>query len=233
MIPTGNPFEFRIIFDITNSSSDHKFSFVVRTDGQDHEIAFADDVDPDFSLSMSQAVGARFAAAMRGRWRTSPGTLLDGITYNMMSVHEEGSGIRCSDKDETRIEIAKILRKNDPLINSPLKFSSVFLPKGLLEKATFSPENPEIPQDLYCRWSVDDGQGYFLIYSTEEADYWRLNGEWIGIREDDDYELELDSTSTVYVSSSFIKIWDKYEKEDLPLMVDEIKLYESAPYDPA
>jgi hypothetical protein len=233
MIPTGNPFEFRIIFDITNSSSDHKFSFVVRTDGQDHEIAFADDVDPDFSLSMSQAVGARFAAAMRGRWRTSPGTLLDGITYNMMSVHEEGSGIRCSDKDKTRIEIAKILRRNDPLINSPLKFSSVVLPKALLEKATFTPENPEIPQDLYCQWSVDDGQGYFLIYSTEEADYWRLNGEWIEIREDDDYELDLDSTSTVYVSPSFIKVWDKYEKEDLPLMVDEIKLYESAPYDPA
>jgi hypothetical protein len=97
----------------------------------------------------------------------------------MMSVHEEGSGIRCADKDKSRIEIAKILRENDPLINSPLKFSSVVLPKELLQMATFTPENPEIPQDLYCRWSVDDGQAYFLIYSTEEADYWRLNGEWI------------------------------------------------------
>jgi hypothetical protein len=233
MIPACNPFEFRIIFNVTSSSPDHKFAFVVRTDGQDHEIAFAEDVDSDSILSMSQAVGARFAAAMRGRWRTSPGTLLDGITYNLMSVHEEGSGIRCADKDKSRIEIAKILRENDPLINSPLKFSSVVLPKELLQMATFTPENPEIPQDLYCRWSVDDGQAYFLIYSTEEADYWRLNGEWIGIREDDDYELDLESTSTVYVKPSFIKVWDQYEKEDLALMVDEIKLYESAPYDPA
>jgi hypothetical protein len=233
MTSISNPFEFRIIFNLNNSNSDQKFSFVVRTDGQKHEIAFAAGMDPDSMLAMSQAVGARFAAAMRGRWRTRPGTLLDGITYNMMNVHEEGAGIRCSDEDAARIEIAKILRKNDPLINSPLKFSSVVLPTALFEKATFTPENLEVPQDLYCQWSVDDGQAVFLIFRTEEADYWRLNGEWIELREDDDYELDLESTSTIYVASAFIEVWDRYEKKDLPLMVDEIRQYESVPYDPA
>jgi hypothetical protein len=232
MIPISNRFEFRVIYSLNTSNSDRKFSFVVRTDGQKHEIAFADHMDPDSKLSMSQAVGARFAAAMRGRWRTRPGTLLDGITYNMMYVHEEGSGIRCFDRDATRIEIAKILRRNDPLFNASLKFSRIALPKALLEKATFTPENPEVPQDLYCAWSVDNGEAYFLIFRTEEDDYWRLNGEWIQFREEDGYELDFDSTSTIYVNPTFIEVWDKYEKEDLALMVDEIRLYESAPYDP-
>lgn len=79
---------------------------------------------------------------------------------------------------------------------------------------------------------MDDGQAYFLIFRTEEDDYWRLNGEWIQFREDDGYELDFDSTSTIYVNPTFIEVWDRYEKEDLALMVDEIKTYESAPYDP-
>lgn len=134
MIPISNPIEFRVIYSLNTSNLDRKFSFVVRTDGQKHEIAFADHMDPDSMLSMSEAVGARFAVAMGSRWRIRPGVLLDGITYNMMYVNEEGSGIRCFDRDASRIEIAKILRRNDPLFNSPLKFSPIALPKALLKK---------------------------------------------------------------------------------------------------
>jgi len=232
MIPIGNPFEFRIIFGIDVSSPKKDFHFVVRTNGLEHEIAFAEGAEEDNVLSMTQAVAARFAAAMSGRWRTNPGALLDGITYNMMYVHEEGSGIRCADRDESRIEIAKILRSNDPLINYPLKFSPISISKSSIKKAKYTPENLEFPKDLSCQWSVDDGQGVFLFYCTEDAEYWRLNGEWIEIRDDDEYEFDLDSTSTVYVNSSFIDLWDKYEKDDLPLMIDEIRTYETEPYDP-
>lgn len=93
---------------------------------------------------------------------------------------------------------------------------------------TFSPDKPELATDLICWCDSDKNQAAWLIYTSDEGDFYRNESTWKEISSESDWELDLDNLVPVYVTSSFISVYDKAEEENDDLFVEEVLKYKTA-----
>ena len=93
---------------------------------------------------------------------------------------------------------------------------------------TFSPDKPELPTDLICWCDSDKNQAAWLIYTSDEGDFYRNESTWKEISSESDWELDLDTLVPVYVTSAFISVYDKAEEENDDLFVEEVLKYKTA-----
>ena len=93
---------------------------------------------------------------------------------------------------------------------------------------TFSPDKPELATDLICWCDSDKNQAAWLIYTSDEGDFYRNESTWKEISSESDWELDLDNLVPVYVTSAFISVYDKAEEENDDLFVEEVLKYKTA-----
>jgi len=92
----------------------------------------------------------------------------------------------------------------------------------------FTPEKPELPQDLVCYCDPEEDQAFVLMYESDDGLFYRDKGEWKEITPEDDWEFDLDGLITVYVDPAFIEVYDEADSEDLAISIEDVVKYESA-----
>ena len=92
---------------------------------------------------------------------------------------------------------------------------------------TFSPDKPELPTDLICWCDTDKNQAAWLIYTSDEGDFYRNEGTWKEISSESDWEFDFDGLVPVYVTPALIPVYDKAEADNSELPIEEVVKYES------
>lgn len=92
---------------------------------------------------------------------------------------------------------------------------------------TFRPENPELKEDLYALFDDELNETAVLIYESDEGVFYRNEGEWKELSNEDDTEFDFDGLIVIYVDPAFIPVYDEAESNDEAIPLDEVKEYES------
>lgn len=98
---------------------------------------------------------------------------------------------------------------------------------------TFSPEKPKNPDDLmvFCDPEADEIV-IFMYDAGDEGLFYRYQGQWKEILgPEDEYELNLDDLSLIYVNPKFISVYDEAEEFDEIIPISEVMEYESIDID--
>ena len=93
---------------------------------------------------------------------------------------------------------------------------------------TFSPDKPELPTDLICWCDTDKNQAAWLIYTSDEGDFYRNEGTWKEISSESDWQLDLDTLVPVYVTPALIPVYDKAEEENDNFFIEDVFKYKTA-----
>lgn len=91
----------------------------------------------------------------------------------------------------------------------------------------FTPEKPEFPEDLYVFIDPEKDAVFVLMYESDEGLFYRYQGEWREISEEDDWEFDLDGLIDVNVDPAFIQLYDQADAEDFALSGEDVAKYES------
>lgn len=96
----------------------------------------------------------------------------------------------------------------------------------------FSPDAPESPLDLYALFddsNPDNAQVAFLIYESDDENFYRSHEKWKEFSNDDDTELDFDGLLVLYVTPAFTPVYDKAEDDNMAIVLSEVTPYLSNP----
>lgn len=91
----------------------------------------------------------------------------------------------------------------------------------------FSPEKPELEEDLYALFDDEVNEVAVLIYESDEGIFYRNEGQWKELSEEDETEFDFDGLIVIYVDPAFIPVYDEAEELNEAIPIDEVKEYES------
>lgn len=92
----------------------------------------------------------------------------------------------------------------------------------------FTPEKPELEEDLYVLFDDELNEVVVLIYESDEGIFYRNEGQWKELSEEDDTEFDFDGLIVMYVGPAFIPVYDEAEGNDEAIDYNEVKEYEPA-----
>ena len=69
--------------------------------------------------------------------------------------------------------------------------------------------------------------GIAEIYESDEGTFYRQNGDWIELSDEDDH-FDFDGLMVIYVDPAFIAVYDEAEGSSEAIGINELKEYESA-----
>jgi hypothetical protein len=97
----------------------------------------------------------------------------------------------------------------------------------------FSPNRPENSDDLMVFCDVEEDDIVIFIYdSGEEGLFYRYLGEWREmLGPEDDYSIDLDDLSLIYVTPDFIPVFDEAEELEEIIPISEVLEYKSVDID--
>jgi|LakMenE18May11ns_1017448.scaffolds.fasta_scaffold9179307_2 hypothetical protein len=91
----------------------------------------------------------------------------------------------------------------------------------------FRPENPEFPEDLYVLCDPEKDAVFVLYYEPGNELFYRDEGQWKEITEEDEWEFDLDGLIDFNVNPAFIELYDKADAEDYAISIEDVLKYES------
>jgi hypothetical protein len=97
----------------------------------------------------------------------------------------------------------------------------------------FSPNKPENTDDLmvFCD-PIEDEVVIFMYDAGEEGLFYRHEGEWREtLGPEDNYELNLDDLSLIYVRPEFISVYDEAQELEEIIPISEVLEYQSIDID--
>lgn len=97
----------------------------------------------------------------------------------------------------------------------------------------FSPNKPDSLDDLMVFCNIEADEIVIFIYDAgNEGLFYRYQKEWREmLGPEDDYEVDLDDLSLVYVTPDFIEVYDEAEELDEIIPVSEVLEYKSVDID--
>lgn len=90
---------------------------------------------------------------------------------------------------------------------------------------SFTPEKPAKPTDLYCLLDDEYDEAYTIMYECDEGEFYRHNGEWMEMTEDQ--VEDFNNLNVIFVTPAFTPVFDEAESEDLAIGKEDVKQYEA------
>jgi hypothetical protein len=215
---------------------DETLAFTMITDGEKYGIAFPAGFRDESIEDMRAVIGSRIYATKKINESANPGEILNSIPYNWMFLN-------ASEEDdvyptwETAVNEMEIITDANKVYGFPeweFKLLEPLFP-SLSEsdhqseqkvKNPFSPENLERPQDLICYCDPDTDQAITIFYDSADGLFYRDQGQWKVISDDDDWEFDLDGTISFFVDPSFIPIYDEADMMGAIVPIEIVAKYE-------
>jgi hypothetical protein len=80
---------------------------------------------------------------------------------------------------------------------------------------------------LICYCDPDTDQAITIFYDSADGLFYRDQGQWKVISDDDDWEFDLDGTISFFVDPSFIPIYDEADMMGAIVPIEIVAKYES------